>query len=450
MSDLLRKEQRVTNLMIALPSGDQIEAATVQCLSAMIGYTAVNGEGLKFGMLNRQASSVAGNRNAIVEQALSAGADWILWIDSDMTFPANVIPRLLAHKRPIVGATYNKRVHPYETLGRLLGDPNNPPMHGLVPALLMPGGMMLVHTDVYRTIGFPWYFENYFSPATDPVAAFINRLRDQSYIAVTPEVEATVATTLGGWIKAEYDERKNVCGDHTAMGEDYSFCRKARQHGYGIFCDLDLTHEMGHIGKQVISTLPAGGGHFYQNIQGWFDGAACRLYSRMVAEAHNGSHFVEVGAWKGRSSAYMAVEIAQSGKNIQFDVVDHFKGSDEDVHKNDPAIISGTLRKVFEDNTRAVRNFINIVEMDSREAAENYNDASLDFVYIDAGHDYDSVHADISAWLRKIRPGGTLAGDDFNWPGVQQAVRELFTRDSVVVDNTQWWFKVPEASRVAA
>ena len=52
--------------------------------------------------------------------------------------------------------------------------------------------------------------------------------------------------------------------------------------------------------------------HFYQNIHGWFDFQT--LYTKMVEEHSTNSHFVEVGAFYGKSAAYMAVEIANSGK----------------------------------------------------------------------------------------------------------------------------------------
>lgn len=68
--------------------------------------------------------------------------------------------------------------------------------------------------------------------------------------------------------------------------------------------------------------------HFWQNIHGWDDGIP-PVYQEMVKQAEDGSHFVEVGSWKGKSSAYMAVEIANSGKRIRFDCVDTWGGSAE-------------------------------------------------------------------------------------------------------------------------
>ena len=52
----------------------------------------------------------------------------------------------------------------------------------------------------------------------------------------------------------------------------------------------------------------------YSDIQGWFDFHS--IYNDAVAQAPDGAHFVEVGAWLGRSTAYMAEQIAESGKQI--------------------------------------------------------------------------------------------------------------------------------------
>jgi len=67
----------------------------------------------------------------------------------------------------------------------------------------------------------------------------------------------------------------------------------------------------------------------------------------------------------------------------------------------------------------------------SVEAAARFNDKSLDFVYIDAQHDYASVMEDIVAWLPKVKNGGLITGHDFvNWEerdvGVKDAVFDFF------------------------
>lgn len=151
--------------------------------------------------------------------------------------------------------------------------------------------------------------------------------------------------------------------------------------------------------------------HFYQNIQGWFIYGP--LYDAVVSMFDDGAHFVEVGSWRGRSTAYLAVNIANSRKNIKLDAIDTWRGSlDEEVHQNDPSVINDTLYDEFLKNIEPVKHIVNPVRLDSKSAVEMYEDESLDFVMIDAGHDYESVKADIQNFLKKVRSGGMIAGDD--------------------------------------
>ncbi len=54
-----------------------------------------------------------------------------------------------------------------------------------------------------------------------------------------------------------------------------------------------------------------------------------------------------------------------------------------------------------------------LVRKFSVEAANDFKDGELDFVYIDAAHDLGSVVADLKAWSRKVRVGGIVAGHDY-------------------------------------
>ena len=47
------------------------------------------------------------------------------------------------------------------------------------------------------------------------------------------------------------------------------------------------------------------------------------------------------------------------------------------------------------------------------DVVKNFADESLDFVYIDAAHDYKSVKDDIGEWDKKVRKGGIVAGHDY-------------------------------------
>jgi SAM-dependent methyltransferase len=151
------------------------------------------------------------------------------------------------------------------------------------------------------------------------------------------------------------------------------------------------------------------------------------LYRDMVKEFPSGSIFVEVGSWKGKSSAFMAVEIANSKKNIQFFCVDTWEGSVE--HKENPEL--SQLYEIFLDNMKPVKQFYRPVRLPSLEAVNGFEDNSLDFVFIDASHEYEDVVQDLKAWYPKVKPGGVLAGHDYypanpEWCGVLRAVNEVF------------------------
>lgn len=182
--------------------------------------------------------------------------------------------------------------------------------------------------------------------------------------------------------------------------------------------------------------------HFYKNIQGWF---GCReLYRAMVMEFKDGAHFVEIGAWKGQSAAFLAVEIINSNKKIQFDIVDTWKGAEEHIDPNNPSfepilLEKGTIYHIFKKNMEPVWNYINPIISDSVEASKNYEDGSLDFIYVDGAHDYESVSTDIRHWHPKLKPKGIIAGDDFGgWEGVSRSVEENFKGQYLVHDNNLW------------
>lgn len=187
------------------------------------------------------------------------------------------------------------------------------------------------------------------------------------------------------------------------------------------------------------------------DIEGWFDFAD--LYRERV-QAVNGkpAHFVEVGSWQGKSAAYMAGQIKTSGKNIRFDAVDNWAGG-TDSHANCgsmqrikaiPATRTAVresgidLMAAWERNVAAagVAEYVRPVRDDSTAAAARYADGSLDFVFIDADHEAESVYADLTAWWPKLKPGGTLAGHDYDEDGPREAF-SIFCREKALAVQEQ-------------
>ena len=79
-----------------------------------------------------------------------------------------------------------------------------------------------------------------------------------------------------------------------------------------------------------------------------------------------------------------------------------------------------------------------LVRKTSMEAVQDIPDGSLDFVYIDAMHEFDPVMMDILHWVPKVRPGGIVSGHDYCWyyqGGVVLAV-DVYTR----AHNINTWY----------
>ena len=53
------------------------------------------------------------------------------------------------------------------------------------------------------------------------------------------------------------------------------------------------------------------------------------------------------------------------------------------------------------------------VQKFSMDAVKDFEDNSLDFVYIDANHDFRHVTEDVEEWNKKVKPGGILYGHDY-------------------------------------
>ena len=86
----------------------------------------------------------------------------------------------------------------------------------------------------------------------------------------------------------------------------------------------------------------------------------------------------------------------------------------------------------------------------SMEAVKDFENSSLDFVYIDASHQFDPVVYDIIEWTKKVRKGGVVAGHDYRLtgdcgvvPAVDGYVRSHMYHLNLTTDENEtitWWF----------
>lgn len=178
--------------------------------------------------------------------------------------------------------------------------------------------------------------------------------------------------------------------------------------------------------------------HFYQNIQGWFDFQ--ELYKDVVKSMPSGSKFVEIGTWKGASTAFLGVEIFNSRKHITIDAIDSFEGSLE----------HGDIQNFYEETKQNLkplidRGVIKLIQGYSHDVVSQYDDNSIDFLFLDASHEYEDVKRDIELWLPKVKSGGIFAGHDYDphWLGVVKAVNEVLGKENILNKNSAFIYFKP-------
>ena len=178
----------------------------------------------------------------------------------------------------------------------------------------------------------------------------------------------------------------------------------------------------------------------FNEIPGWFSYED--LYNQTVENSKDGDVFVELGAWLGKSTNHMASLIKKSNKDINFTTVDTWKGTQgEELHNTIVNGFGGDIFFEFIENTILSdnHNSFNIIKDTSENASKQFQNDSIDFIMLDAGHDYDSLKSDLKVWYHKVKAGGIISGDDYGismFPGVTQAADEFFYNQSQTVNRS--------------
>jgi hypothetical protein len=205
-ASILSKKQSVTSeqVVVCVPTNGLVHALFSYCLVNLIRYTESQGIPV---ILEMDAGTVLSNqRQVLSDTAVNKHmAEHIMWLDSDMTFPEDTIIRLLEHKKQAVCATYSKRVEPFHPTAFYSIDPVQPvdtEGHGLVTVRYSGMGCMLIKASVLDTIPSPHYPLAWHAPSS------------------------------------------------TWHGEDMGFCDLLEDNSIKLFCDLDLSREIGHLGQR--------------------------------------------------------------------------------------------------------------------------------------------------------------------------------------------------------
>jgi len=195
------------------------------------------------------------------------------------------------------------------------------------------------------------------------------------------------------------------------------------------------------------------------DLQGWFN-TNDEFWKRMVVLSQP-RLAIEVGVWKGRSTAVIATELKTQMAGGLVLAVDTFTGAPEFwTNDNDPErgleIVNGwpTVIWTFMSNMKqlGLAEYVVPLPLPSLQAAiwVRKHDLWIDLIHIDGAHEYQMLLLDIQAWWPMVRVGGVMVGDDYDlehWPEVVKVVNEFqaWTKLELHVDGVKWYFIKPNS-----
>jgi len=193
-------------IAVCTPARDMVHTMYSYDLVNMVAYHTINTNDA-VSLKISQGTLIANQRAELSLDAMAEGCTHILFIDSDMRFPQDMIGRLLKHDLDIVATNCARRRMPTGPTAQLYKENGErelvwtmPESTGLQEVGSVGMGVMLIKANVFAALSEPWFETPW-------------RMDKRGYI-----------------------------------GEDVFFCQKAAAAGFKIWIDHDVSKEIGHIG----------------------------------------------------------------------------------------------------------------------------------------------------------------------------------------------------------
>lgn len=206
-------EKRVS-VMVGVPSTDLWAAEFGMCLGFMLSWSMkhqvlARSTSERVDVINFRGSILSDLRQKIVRYAQERNATHLLFLDSDQTFPKDLIRRLIGHEQPVVAANIPTKTLPATPTARLKDTTAGGTViysheaNGLQQVWRVGTGVMMIDMEVFEVLDSPFF-------------------------------------------PMQWDESVNQY-----RGEDWMFCEKLEQAGLPVFIDHTLSRYVGHCGSHI-------------------------------------------------------------------------------------------------------------------------------------------------------------------------------------------------------
>lgn len=352
-------------------------------------------------------------RNKLCRKFIESDCDTMLFLDADISWNPKQLVEMLKVDEDIVAGLYRYKVDREEYPVLLSCDEDNGKRpiveNGLIMAYGVPTGCLKIKRSVFERL-IAHYGEDL------EIDEFNDKLEDEF--------------CYWNFFDCEKIGRRWI-------GEDYNFCRKWTEIGGKIWVYPDIT--IGHHGKMVDILGNEGPyahvGNFHDfmmrqpggckcgpviskdykgnNIYGWMSVVEMQWLYQQSSKYES---VVEIGTFKGRSAHALL-----SGLSKTVTCIDPWN------YETGKVMVGEEEYQEFLKNVEPVRGGngrLNVIRNISTIASKEVG--NVDMVFIDGDHSYESVIEDIKTWLPKTNR--LICGHDYSmiYPGVIEAVDELF------------------------
>lgn len=192
-----------SKLAVLIPCRDTLHSAHALALAELVKFNTMNN--IDTHVFMDASTILLTQRERLATQAVGLNADYMLWLDSDMVFPATTAVRLLAHNELVVAGNYIRRQKPYKGVAyKKIGDWEKPLSFDIQDELVSVAGVgmgcLLIKTDIFKELSKPW-FDFQWTPSSNDF-----------------------------------------------LGEDMYLCQKITAAGYSIKIDTMISQELHHLG----------------------------------------------------------------------------------------------------------------------------------------------------------------------------------------------------------
>ena len=192
-----------SKLAICIPCRDLLHSAHASSLLELVKFNTLNG--IETQVFMNASTVLLTQREHLADQAIDYNAEYILWLDSDITFPSSTAIKLMSHNKDFVACNYVRRTFPVKSVAyEKMYDWTNPLGFEIKDDLVKIEGIgmgcMLMKTEIFTKLPKPFFEFRYSEDSND-------------------------------W-----------------LGEDMILCEKIRSLGIDLFVDTLLSNEIRHLG----------------------------------------------------------------------------------------------------------------------------------------------------------------------------------------------------------